>query len=693
VSAARQTRYRIGIDVGGTFTDLVLADDQGGAIVRHKLLSTPHAPHLAPLKGLDEIFAMAGARGHAVTFLGLGTTVMTNALLERKGARTGLITTAGFRDLLEIARQTRPHTFDPFVSKPPPLVPRELRLEVSERTAADGAVLTTLDEDDLQAAIADLRQARVESIAVCLLNAYANPAHELAIAERLRCEWPEVHVCVSSAVLPEFREYERLSSTVVNAYLMPTTRDYLNRFEAEVAGLAVPDPPFVMSSGGGIMSPQQAGERPIDTLFSGPSGGVSGAIHVAARAGYRDIITFDMGGTSTDVCLVQAGKARISHSRVINGCPIKAAALDVHTVGAGGSSIAALDAGGMLRVGPHSAGARPGPACYASGGEVPTVTDANVVLGRLNPEFLLGGALRIDAGRSFAVIERMIARPRNISVTEAAAAIVEIADTNMAYAVRFVSVERGLDPGDFWLVAFGGAGPVHAAAVARTLGVAGVLIPPAPGVLCAMGVLVNDVQTDVSRTRITREDSADCLAVADDVFRELEAGARAPLARDARGGVSFARSADARYVGQNHELTVGVPVGGFDASALAMLKENFHAAHREMYGYASLGKPLEIVTYRVRATIAGDRRDFTGSDSPERGGALAPRASRKAYFESAGGFVDCPVYAREDFRPGDRLHGPAIVEQMDCTSVIPPEFGARVDDALNLLLEMHASRP
>ena len=681
-------RYRIGIDVGGTFTDLFLLDEGSGESVRHKLLSTPAEPHRAPLDGIREILSKVGATGHAVAFVGLGTTVMTNALLERKGARTGLITTAGFRDLLEIARQIRPHTFDPFVSKPEPLISRELRLEVAERVAADGTALVALDEESLAAAIRCLRDAQVEAIAICYLNAYANPQHERRSADCVRAAWPDVHVSVSVDVLPEFREYERLSSTVVNAYLMPVTRRYFRKFEAEIAALEIPDPPFIMSSGGGIMTPEQAGQRPIDTLFSGPSGGVSGAIDVAKRAGIADIITFDMGGTSTDVCLVRASAASISHSRIINGCPLKAAALDVHTVGAGGSSIAAIDAGGMLRVGPQSAGARPGPACYRMGGALPTVTDANVVLGRLNPEFLLGGALAIDASRSHAAIERDVARPKGLDVVEAAAAVVAIADTNMAHAVRFVSVERGLDPGDFWMVAFGGAGPVHAASVAQNLGVAGVLVPPAPGVLCAMGVLVNDLQTDVSRTHVAAETDPGCAATADRILRELEARAAAVFERQRtdEAQIVFQRTIDARYVGQNHELNVPAPGGAFDAAALAAVKESFHGAHRALYGYASPEKQLELVTYRVRARLLGATRKAGGIKASARVSVLQPRASRGVYFEQAQGFVDCPVYARDDCSAGDRFSGPAIVEQMDCTTVIPPDWSVAVDATLNLLL-------
>ena len=685
---SNKPRYRIGIDVGGTFTDLFLLDTASGAVARHKLLSTPGEPHLAPLAGIREILAQIGGEGAQVAFVGLGTTVMTNALLERKGALTGLITTAGFRDLLEIARQTRPHTFDPFVSKPEPLVARQLRQEVVERIAADGTVLTALDSASLDAAIDRLQAEGVKAIAVCLLNSYANPEHERAIAARLRERWPAAHVSISTDVLPEFREYERLSSTVVNAYLMPATRDYFRAFEAEVKKLAIPEPPFIMNSGGGIMTPDQAGERPIDTLFSGPSGGVSGAVYVAARGGYTNIITFDMGGTSTDVCLVQNGKPQLSHSRMINGCPLKAAALDVHTVGAGGSSIAGLDAGGMLHVGPHSAGARPGPACYGHGGVRATVTDANVVLGRLNPEFLLGGKLKIDAQKSHAAIERDVAKPRNVSVVEAAASIIAIADTNMAHAVRFVSVERGLDPGDFTLVAFGGAGPVHAAAVARHLGVAGVLVPPAPGVLCAMGVLVNDLQADFSRTRMTGESAPDCISVVDKVYSDLADKGRAAFSGNQNkvAQLDLLRTVDARYAGQNHELTVEVPAGRFDAKALAAMKANFHAAHREMFGYDSKDKSIELVTFRLRARMTVERADFTGTQASARKGGLKAAAQRKVYFENAGGFVDCPVYERDTLLPGDTFHGPAIIEQMDCTTVIPPDFGVRVDGASNLLL-------
>lgn len=682
-------RYRIGIDVGGTFTDLFLFDQHERRMWRHKLLSTPERPHLAPLAGIREILALAGGRGAEIAFVGLGTTVMTNALLERKGAVTGLLTTAGFRDLLEIARQQRPHTFDPFVSKPEPLVPRHLREEVKERMAADGSVLTDLDAASLAKAIERLLGSGVRSVAICFLHAYANPAHEQMAVAALRERFPEGSISVSSEVLPEFREFERLSSTVVNAYLMPVADDYLESFETEVVRFGAVGSAFIVNSGGGIMTPAQARRRPIDTLFSGPSGGVSAAVRIAGRAAYRNIITFDMGGTSTDVCLVQDGRPQISHTRIINGCPIKAPALDVHTVGAGGSSIACLDAGGLLQVGPHSAGALPGPACYGRGGTDATVTDANVVLGRLNPHFLLGGALPIDASRSFAAIEQNVAGPRATNSVEAAASIIAIADANMAHAVRFVSVERGLDPGDFMIVAFGGAGPVHAAAVARILGVAGVLVPPSPGVLCAMGVLVNDLQTEASRTRIVSERDPHCIASLANTYRDLEASACGAFGVDrATHDAVLSRRADVRYLGQNHELTVDVSGGEFGPEAMAALKAAFHGVHREMYGYDSPEKPIEIVTLRVQARLPVGRVEIGAETLPVRNGNAMPSGTRKVCFEPEKGFVDCPVYERSGLRPGDRLRGPAIVEQMDCTTVVPPDFRFVVDEQANLLLTL-----
>jgi N-methylhydantoinase A len=689
---SRPKRFRIGLDVGGTFTDLFMRDEESGAIFHHKLASTPQQPDIAPLRGIEELLAKAGAAGRDVTFIGLGTTVATNALLERKGARTALVTTEGFRDLLEIARQKRPDTFDLHISKPEPLVPRHLRREVRERVAYDGEVLIPLERKELSAEIEALRDAGAQSVAICFLHAYANPAHEQVAAQVVRSRWPEAYVAISSEVLPEFREYERLSSTVVNAYLMPIMRDYFMRFEQQVSELGIPRRPFIMSSGGGVVSAGRAGGRPIDTLFSGPSGGVSGAIHVARRAGVNNIITFDMGGTSTEACLIKGGTPQISYSRIINGLPIRAPALDVHTVGAGGSSVAMVDAGGLLRVGPRSAGSTPGPACYALGGEEATVTDANVVLGRLNPEYLLGGALPIDAAKSHVAIADKVAGPKRLSVIDAASSILLIATANMAEAVRFVSIERGMDPRDFVLVAFGGAGPLHAAFVARVLGVGGVLVPHSPGVLCAMGVLAKDMQMDFSQTRLLREDTSKPCEDVQALYAELELRARSAFEHNGEdpSKILTERVADARYVGQNHELTIAVPPGAITPAALGLIKDRFNAAHMEMYGYAAPEKKMELVTMRLRAWIPIDKLDFARIERPDRQAPLAPANVRQVYFEEAGGFVACPVFQRHDLRPGDRFSGPAVIEQMDATTVVPPDFCAAVDHTLNLFLTQSA---
>ncbi len=678
---------RVGIDVGGTFTDLFLLDEATGEVVRHKLSSTPDDPYKAPIRGLAEILEKAGRLADELRFVGLGTTVATNALLERKVALTGLITTMGFRDLLQIGRQTRPDVYDLFKGRPEPLVSRELRIEVDERVAGDGAVIRALDESDVLRAIEQLRTEGCASVAICFLNAYANPEHERTTAAILREHWPAAALTVSQELLPEFREYERLSSTVVNASLMPVMKRYFTRFGEEVAHLGVPEPPFVMSSGGGVVSPALAVGRPIDTLLSGPSGGVSGAQYFAEAVGETNLVTFDMGGTSTDVSLVRDGRPEVTHARTIDGLPIKSTAMDIHTVGAGGSSIAWIDAGGMLRVGPHSAGANPGPACYGIGGEAPTVTDANVVLGRLNPDFLLDGAVRIDKARSVAAIERVVAREKQLSVEEAAAAILAVSNTNIAQAIRFVSVQRGLDPRDFVLVAFGGAGPLHAAAVAEDLEMA-VLVPESPGVLCATGVLAKDIQIDLSRTRLMRQTDADGAEELDAIFAELENRAVESFRSNGLGvaGIVIERSVDTRYVGQNSELRVPLSADDLGARAMDAVKASFDKVHKQFYGYRQPEQEAECVTFRLRASLPVPRPELAGRSATGRAGSLVPRARRKVFFESAGGFVDCPVYARGDLRPSVVLAGPAIVEQMDTTTVLPPDFAARVDAVSNLRL-------
>src|SRR5665213_177561 len=676
----------IGIDVGGTFTDLFMVDQSTGETFQHKLSSTPEDPHEAPIRGIREILQAAHRQPRDVRFVGLGTTVATNALLERKGAKVGLITTRGFRDLLEIARQTRPHVYDLTRRRSEPLVPRYLRLEAEERIAWNGSVVRGLNLGDVDRVVSEFQSQGVEAVAICFLNSYANPDHERRAVAHLREIWPEAIISASQELIPEYREYERLSSTVTNAYLMPVMQRYMGQFQNAIRALSIPVEPVVMSSSGGVFSPTLAAQRPIDTLLSGPSGGISGAVHLTGLGQRRDIITLDMGGTSTDVSVVINGQSEICNCRVIDGLPIKSMSVDVHTVGAGGSSVAWLDTGGMLRVGPHSAGAKPGPACYGIGGTLPTVTDANVLLGRLNQKHLLGGALKIDAWRSEDCIDRRIAHARQITAVEAAVAIIAIANTHIAQAIRSVSVERGLDPQAFLLVAYGGAGPLHAADVARELNM-DVLVPASPGVLCAMGVLMKDAQIDLSQTRLLRQNAASASEQVEEIFAKLEERAIALIGMEGQspGAITVTRFVDARYVGQNFELSFQI---SYDAQRFDMqaARVAFEAVHRRFYGYDHVSNEMEIVTLRLRASVPGPKIDVYRQPLVARAGALRPKAMRTVVFDPAMNPVECPVFDRQELRPGDDIKGAAIIEQMDTTTLVPPDFHATVDGTSSLLL-------
>jgi N-methylhydantoinase A len=680
-------RARVGIDVGGTFTDLVLLDEETGETIFHKLPSTPKTPHVAPIEGIAHLLERARIAAEDIAFVGLGTTVATNILLERKGGPTGLITTEGFRDLIEIGRQKRPLVFDPFTPKPAPLVPREHRIGVRERVAFDGSVLVPLSETEVVRAAEALRAAEVGSVAICFLHSYVNPTHERRAAELVRAAWPEAAVVTSEALIPEFREYERLTTTVLNAYLMPSMRGYLAEFCSAVRALGITAEPLIMSSSGGALRALLAARRPVDTLFSGPSGGVSGAAFVAGLAGVRDTINFDMGGTSTEVCVVHDGTPELSHQRDIEGFPVRISSVAVNTIGAGGSSIAWIDAGGLLHVGPESVGADPGPACYARGGTRPTVTDANVVLGRLNREFLLGGALAIDAGRSAAAIEEFIAGPKGIGVEDAAAAILAVSSNNIAQAVRVVSTSKGLDPADYALVAYGGAGPLHAASVAAELGIGEILVPGGPGILCAFGVLTKDVAMDLSVSRLLRDSDASFRTRVRDVFDDLRNRSRSELAESGAdlATLAFTHAIDARYLGQNFELPIAVESG--DDALREQICARFHDAHRNSYGYAQEKGEVELVTFRLRATLVTARpRVSPGAAGPSADRSGKPHASRSVFFDETDRAVPCDVYDRAAFAAGHRVVGPAVIEQMDTTTIVPPGFVAVVDPIGNLRL-------
>jgi N-methylhydantoinase A len=680
-------RWRVGIDSGGTFTDVCLFEEESGHIEVWKLSSTPADPSEAVAAGIIEGLARVGATPSEIAYFGHGTTVATNALIQGKGAPTGLLATEGFRDLLEIGRQKRPDLYDPQADKPPVLVPRAWRREVPERLRHDGRIEIPLDEAAVRSAARALREAGVAAVAICFLYSFVASRHEEIAKRILKEEFPEAFVSASHEVAPEFREFERLSTTVVNAYLGPVMQGYLAGIMTRLAGLGVPVAPHITQSNGGVIGCATAAQLPMRTILSGPSTGVVGAEIVGRLAGAPDLITFDMGGTSTDVALLRGGAVPLAGQAQVHGYPLKAPMLDIHTVGAGGGSIAHVDAGGLLKVGPRSAGADPGPVAYARGNTAPTVTDANIVLQTLNPTHLLGGRMPVRQGLAITAIDGLAAA-LGMERIPTAQGIVAVVTANMARAIRVISVERGHDPRDYALLAFGGAGPLHAARLARELEISRIIVPPSPGILCAMGLLLTDLRADFAATRrLPLVDSAVTPLRA--VFAGLEAEAEAwfnqeRVAPEAR---RIARSVDMRYAGQNYELPVALPDAPVGADTIAALADGFATAHRRRYGFLAEEEPVELVTFRVEATGRVRKAEFephprSGADPSE---ALAGR--REVWLPEAGGFVAAPIYARERLFHGNEIAGPAIVEQMDATTLVLPGMVGRVDPHLNLVLE------
>ena len=679
--------WRVGVDSGGTFTDVCLFDDTTGQVAVWKVPSTPGDPSLGITAGVEQGLARVDARADAVGYFGHGTTVATNALIQHRGAKTGLITTDGFRDLLEIGRQKRPDLYDLQADKPPVLVPRDLRLEVPERVRHDGTVEVPLDEAAFRAAVRQLRESGVAAVAVCFLYGFVATAHEATARRILAEEFPEAFACVSHDVAPEFREFERLSTTVVNACLGPVMRGYIERLGDRLRELGLRATPHLTQSNGGVIGFSQAVRLPVRTVLSGPATGVVGAQEVGRTAGFAELITFDMGGTSTDVALLSGGVCRLASEATVHGYPIKAPMLDIHTVGAGGGSIAFVDNGGLLKVGPRSAGADPGPVCYDRGSTEPTVTDANVLLGTLNQEFLLGGRMPVRHDLACAAIGRL-AETLGMAPMATAQGIVSVVTANMVRAIRVISVQRGHDPRDYTLVAFGGAGPLHAARLARELEIGRILVPRNPGILCAMGLLLTDLRADFSSTRL-RTLRGDALADVDDAFDALVAQAEAWFAAEgiAPDACRILRTVDMRYAGQNYELPIPLPAGAIGAATLDVLAEGFAAAHHRMYGFVAEGEPVQLVTFRVEAS--GLVRKAYFGPQPDRGADASDAvvARRDVWLPEAGGLVACPVYDRDRLRAGNRFLGPAIVEQMDATTLVLPDMVARVEPYLNLILE------
>ncbi|MGH6899121.1 MAG: hydantoinase/oxoprolinase family protein [Geminicoccaceae bacterium] len=690
--------FRVGVDIGGTFTDIVLLGDDGRVHTR-KVASSADDYARAIAEALAEVFAELGIGGDRVAEVRHGTTVASNAILEHKGARTGLITTRGFRDVLEIRNLRMPRLYDITWTKPPPLVERHLRVVVDERMDHQGQVVRPLDPADAERAVQSLLAQGVEAIAVCLLHAYANPAHERLIAATTLRLAPGLPTSISSEVLPEIKEYERTSSTVINAYITPIVARYLERLGRNLAGQGVRGPLLIMQSNGGLMTAAAAAARPMHVVESGPAGGVVGAQALARAIGAENVVTFDMGGTTAKAGIIergavsrtleyQVGGGIMTGSRLLTGAGylLKVPAIDLAEVGAGGGSIVRIDAGGSMTVGPESAGAAPGPVCYASGGVEPTITDANVILGYLNPGYLIGGALRLDADLARRVFADQVARPLGLSLEHAAYGAHRIAAANMIRAIRAVSIERGRDPRAFALCAFGGNGPVFACAMAKELGMRTIVVPPAPGLFSAFGLLYADVEHHYGRSlrRLLRQMD---LGALNQAWDDLAFQARAQLQAEgfARARMRIQRQASLHYQGQSFDLTVPVPDGVLDPAALARLEEAFGQEHERTYGHrAGPEEPVELTEIRLIGHGIAERPltpqalDLEAADRDD------PLPPRRAYFGTETGWLDTPVITRAALATPHE--GPCIVEEYDATCVVPPGARASLDPLGNILI-------
>ena len=676
-------RVRVGVDIGGTFTDIVTIRD--GTIHVTKTPSTPAAPETGVLDGLAKSRGRVGFGPTDVDFLSHGTTVATNAVLEETWADTALVTTEGFRDVLEIGRQDRPDIYDFRIEKPESVVPRDRRFEVPERVDERGNVLRELDEDAVRSLVAAIDDASVESVSISLLFAFENDEHERRLAAIFDEEGLDATHSLSSRVLPEIREYERTLTTSLNAALKPVMARYLGNLGEDVRGAGIEAELRIMQSNGGLITAAAARERPVNTLLSGPAGGVQGAVYVADRCGVDDVITMDMGGTSCDVSLVQGGDPLVSTSVEVGDYAVGVPMIDIHTVGSGGGSIAWIDAGGALRVGPRSAGADPGPISYGRGGTEPTTTDAHLLLGRLNPDRFLSGELDVEVDDVRDAFEERLGDELGLDATAAAQGVLDVANANMQRALRVVSVERGYDPRDFALVAFGGAGPLHACKLAAELDIPRVIVPRTAGVLSALGLLISDVLYDYSVSRVRHWDEVDPTTLAESFDALFDQGD----SRLDREGVDpadrrFERVVDLRYVGQSFEISVPVFEEGIDDSTLAAVAEGFHERHRRRYGHADPDESIELVTVRLRARGLVDAPAFEVAQS---GDTIedAVRETRPVVYD--GELYETRVYDRDRLPTDETFRGPAVVEGRESTVVVHPGQSVEVDADGNLVVD------
>lgn len=684
--------HRVTVDTGGTFSDFVVFDEDSGSYQILKLPSTPDDPGRAVLSGLDTL-AQQGIEPHHVTFFSHGTTVATNALLEERGARVGLAVTAGFRGIYETMEQSRPFgpaIFDLGYKKPRLLAPESRTAEIVERVGPQGQVRNPPDEASIAAAVEQFEAEGVTSVAICLLFSFMNATHERRVVDALRAAHPEWWISASSDLLPQIREYYRLSTTVINAYVAPVLGRYVLDLARELDQRgAAPGRRFTMQSNGGSSPMEATAGRAVATILSGPAGGVTAGAALAAAAGIDNIITFDMGGTSCDVALIQHGEPVITDRSKIGGRDIAVPMLDINTVSAGGGTLAYVDAQGALHVGPRSAGALPGPACYGRGGDQPTVTDADVVLGYLNPSSMLSGAMAVDATLAEQAIRRSVAEPLGVDLLRAADGIVKIVNVKMAEAIKAISTERGFDLREFTLVAFGGAGPVHASQIALDLGIPRLLVPAVPGATSALGLLMSNVKHDYLRSRLADIDALSPEEVTA-LFVELQTAGQQQLTQEGfcQDEQRFRYFLDMRYAGQGYENPVPLDAMPVSAADLPRYRARFDDIHQMCHGHAARGQPVEVVNYRVEAIGIVPRVDLARLEPATKPLEQASIGTRQAYFSAVSDQpIEVPVYARDRLRSGHCFIGPAIVEQYDATTVVCPEQKATVDDYGNLIVE------
>lgn len=692
-----RSRYRFGFDIGGTFTDFVLMDVVSGEIRTYKSLTTPDRPSEAVMDGWNALLERSGAAGSDVANAIHGTTLITNALIERKGATTAMITTAGFKDVLQMGREMRYDIYDLLLVLPEPLVQRALRLEVSERLDAQGNVVIPLDLSELEGIAAVLRQHGVEAVAVCFLHAFANPEHERQVESWIREHLPDMSVSISSEVSPQIREYERMSTTVANAYVQPLTESYLTRLKTDLEQAGFKHDLYLMLSSGGITTLETAAQFPVRLVESGPAAGALAAAFFGELTGDEDLVSFDMGGTTAKMCLIRGRVptvtdtfeiARVHRFKRGSGLPVRIPTIELIEIGAGGGSIARVDELGLLKVGPDSASAQPGPACYGQGGTQPTVTDADAVLGYLNPDFFLGGRMQLDLESAKNAIQTHIGEPMGLGVTEAAYGIYRIVNENMISATRVHVTERGADPRKLRLIAFGGAGPVHAHEIARALKMRGYICPANAGVASALGFLTAPTSFQFARTYISPMTES-VLSDIDSMFEQLEEEGRATLrhAGIPDSDMKLIRQADLRHAGQGHEILVDLPEGPLAGIDLQTeLKPNFFKAYEKIYGHAHPHLELEITTCRLIATGPKPSVALQELEATEAKPEDAIKGYRPAYFGEVGDYVETPLYERSKLSPGSRFDGPAIIEDKDSTSIVGPGTTIEVDKYANVIV-------